>query len=206
MDVFSHTLILKAFCVLDPMFNSGVVSCGLLMITIVCAHCYLIGLFFVFKLSSLLCKGLVTFFPTILCVFFALIWKDVSKLWSMYTFSSVRHILEIGFGDTCINLVTCTIIWGMEKFHVETFDFSMWHYLMLLCFCSSSFALWLCLWNGKMPINATLQSLLTSFFMCFWIITYILHEQNTFFYECKAIDSWCFVNGCVLKVVCCVAY
>jgi len=71
--LFSHTLIVKAFCVLDPMFNSGVVSCGLWMITIVCAHCYLIGLFLMFKFSSLLCEGFVTFFPTILCVFFVLI-------------------------------------------------------------------------------------------------------------------------------------
>jgi len=57
-----------------------------------------------------------------------------------------------------------------------------------------------------MPINATLQSLLTSLFMCFLVITYILHEQNAFFHECLAIDSWCFVKGCVLKVVYCVVY
>ncbi len=80
-----------------------------------------------------------------------------------------------------------------------------WKKIIQTIFCIIIQIFTLCWWNGKMSIHVELWSFLTSLFMCFSIIVYILHEEGTFFNECQAIDFFCFVNGHV-KVIGCVAY
>jgi hypothetical protein len=87
VDVFSQALILRASRILDPKFDSVVVSRGLLMILAVRVRCCLVGLFPWVKFSSWLCAGFCIFFSnSSLCALCSYLIKGFSGFQSMCTF------------------------------------------------------------------------------------------------------------------------
>jgi hypothetical protein len=87
-----HTLILKAFCVLDPMFNSGVVSCGLLMITIVLCTLLFDRSIPCVQVFFLVMQRLCDFFPNnSLCVFCSYLKRFLKTLVHVHILKCQAH-------------------------------------------------------------------------------------------------------------------